>query len=135
MLLEQAAEGSATREYPFDLTADGERLTIDTRPLIKAIVKDLLQGRPAGHVAGRFHRTVAASVAALCRVIKMQTNIHRVCLAGGVFANDLLVSDVGARLTSHGFEVFVPRQAPAGDGGLSLGQVLVAHARLTEGVV
>jgi hydrogenase maturation protein HypF len=135
ILLEQAAEASATREYPFDLTADGPRMTIDTRPMIAAIVKDLKQGRSAEQVAGRFHRTLAAAVAALCRVIKMQTNIHRVCLAGGVFANDLLVSDVGSRLTSHGFEVFVPRQVPVGDGGVSLGQVLVAHARLTRGAV
>jgi hydrogenase maturation protein HypF len=60
--------------------------------------------------------------------------VWRVCLAGGVFANDLLGSDVAARLTALGFEVYMPREVPAGDGGLSLGQVLVAHARLSQGV-
>ncbi len=133
MLLEQAADTSATFEYPFDIDVDEGRLAIDTRPTIAAIVKDLVHGRSAGQVAGRFHRTMAAAIAAMCRVIKMQTDVWRVCLAGGVFANDLLGSDVAARLTALGFEVYMPREVPAGDGGLALGQVLVAHARLSQG--
>ncbi len=135
LMLEEIAESSATREYPFDIGTDDGRLTIDTRPTIAAIVKDLSVGRSAGQVAGRFHRTMAAAVVALCRLIKMQTDLSQVCLAGGIFANDLLVSDAAARLSSLGYEVFVPRDVPIGDGGLALGQVLVAGARMREGVI
>jgi hydrogenase maturation protein HypF len=51
-----------------------------------------------------------------------------VCLSGGVFNNDLLTSDLVARLETAGFETYLPREAPVGDGGIALGQVLVANA-------
>jgi hydrogenase maturation protein HypF len=134
LLLEEAADPSATHEYPFDLGPDQDgMLCLDPRPIVRAVVKDLVQHRTPGQVAGRFHRTVAAAVVAMCRVIGMQTQLRRVCLAGDLFANDLLVSDAAARLSTLGFEMFVPRRIPVGDAGLALGQVLVANARLAGG--
>lgn len=130
MLLEQAALSSATREYPFDVQVEDGRLVLDTRPIVAAIVKDLGKGRAPGEVAGRFHRTLAASILEVCRAIRGGTGLSRVCLGGGVFQNDLLLSDVASRLETCDFEVFVPREIPVGDGGIALGQVLVAHARL-----
>jgi hydrogenase maturation protein HypF len=130
MLLEQAASSSATREYPFDLDMLDGRLVLDTRPIVAAVVKDLVKGRVPGEVAGRFHRTLAAAILEVCRAIRGGTGLSRVCLSGGVFQNDLLLSDVASRLETCDFEVYVPRQAPVGDGGIALGQVLVAHARL-----
>jgi hydrogenase maturation protein HypF len=129
MLLEQAAHPSATFEYPFELDAQGGKIVVDTRPIVRAVVRDLRKGRSAGEVAGRFHRTMAAVILAVCRLMRGATGLSRVCLGGGVFQNELLVSDVTARLSSCGFEVFVPSEVPVGDGGIALGQVLVAHAR------
>jgi hydrogenase maturation protein HypF len=51
-----------------------------------------------------------------------------VVLGGGVFQNDRLTTELGARLTTAGLRVFLPRQVPIGDGGIALGQVLVANA-------
>ncbi len=130
MLLEQAALSSATREYPFDVEMQDGRLVLDTRPIVAAVVKDLLKGRAAGEVAGRFHRTLAAAALEVCRAIRGGTGLSRVCLGGGVFQNDLFLSDVASRLETCNFDVYVPRQAPVGDGGVALGQVLVANARL-----
>jgi hydrogenase maturation protein HypF len=129
ILLEQAADGSATFEYPFDLGVEAGRVVLDSRPIVAAVVKDLVKGRTAGEVAGRFHRTMAAGTLAVCRLLRGQTGLNRVCLGGGVFQNDLLTSDLAARLASCDFEVFVPREVPVGDGGIALGQVLVAHGR------
>lgn len=129
-LLEQIAEGGATREYPYDVGPEDGHLLIDPRPTIAAIVKDLRRGRPPAEVAGRFHRTMTAAALEMCRALRGATAVRRVCLGGGVFQNDLLTSDLVARLETVGFEVFVPRRAPVGDGGIALGQVLVANARL-----
>ncbi len=128
MALEQAAEGGATREYDFDVVSGNGGVLLDARPLVAAVVRDLRRGRPVGSVAGRFHRTIAAATLEVCRAIRGATGLGRVCLGGGVFQNDLLSSDLVARLETVGFEVFLPRQAPAGDGGIALGQVLVANA-------
>lgn len=128
ILLEQVAEGGATREYGFEVVAGNGGVLLDPRPIVVAVVKDLRRGRPVGEVAGRFHRTMAAATLEVCRAIRGMTGIGRVCLSGGVFNNDLLTSDLVARLETVGLEAFLPRQAPVGDGGIALGQVLVANA-------
>ncbi len=87
---------------------------LDARPIVTAVVRDLRRGRPRGEVAGRFHRTMAAATFEVCRAIRGVTGLGRVCLSGGVFNNDLLTSDLVARLETAGFEVFLPRQAPVG---------------------
>lgn len=132
MLLEQAASSSATFEYPFDVEYGDGRPILDTRPIVKAVVRDLQKGRGVPEVAGRFHRTMAAAITELCRLVRGSTGLERVVLAGGVFQNDLLLGDLVARLEACDFEVFVPREVPVGDGGISLGQALVARARLGE---
>ena len=129
MLLEQAASESATFEYPFELDEEEGRVVLDTRPIVCAVVKDLSKGRSPSDVAGRFHRTMAAGVLSVCRLLRGRTGLTRVCLGGGVFQNELLTSDLAARLGACDFEVFVPREVPVGDGGIALGQVLVAHGR------
>jgi hydrogenase maturation protein HypF len=130
--LEQAAECGATREYPFEVAMEPGGLVLDARPLVASIVTDLARGRPAGEVAGRFHRTIAAATLEVCRALRGVTGLERVCLSGGVFQSDLLTSDLVARLETVGFQVFLPRQAPVGDGGIALGQVLVGAARVAS---
>jgi hydrogenase maturation protein HypF len=128
MLLEQAAE-HASREYVYDIAQLDGRLVLDTRPIVRAAVRDLSRDRPAGAVAGRFHRTLAAAILEICREIRGGYGVNSVCLAGGVFQNDLLASDVAVRLSVVGFAVYLPHAVPVGDGGISLGQVVVANAR------
>jgi hydrogenase maturation protein HypF len=128
MLLEQVAEGGATREYGFDVGFEDGTIVVDARPIVGAVVRDLLRSRPRGEVAGRFHRTMTAATFEVCRAIRGATGLGRVCLSGGVFNNDLLTSDLVARLETAGFETYLPKEAPAGDGGIALGQVLVANA-------
>ena len=86
-----------------------------------------LPGRPPG--SGRFHRWLADAVVGVCLSLTDGHGLDDVCLAGGVFANDLLLDDVATELTARGRRVHHARAVPPGDGGLALGQVLVAHAR------
>jgi len=132
MLLEQAAEVGAIPEYPFGVEDEGGVLVLDTRPMIAAIVGDLSRGIGPGSVAGRFHRTLVSAVLEICRITRGGTGIDTVCLSGGVFQNELLTSNVVASLAACGFQVFVSEKVPAGDGGISLGQVLVAHGKMEE---
>jgi hydrogenase maturation protein HypF len=128
MLLEEAADSSATFEYGFELEQDDGHIVIDTRPIVGAVIRDLRKGRAPEEVAGRFHRTLSAATLAVCRLIRVQTGVEDVVLAGGVFNNDLLLSDTTARLQSFGLRVHTAAAVPVGDGGISLGQVYVAGA-------
>ncbi|GGX03392.1 carbamoyltransferase HypF [Streptomyces chartreusis] len=123
------APADDTTAYAFAL-GDGEPVRADSAPVIAAIVRDLREGRTAATVAARFHRGVAGLVHALCRRARERHGLDTVALTGGVFANTLLSSACAAALREDGFTVLRHRLVPPGDGGLALGQLMVA-ARTT----
>ncbi|TAN23866.1 MAG: carbamoyltransferase HypF [Acidobacteria bacterium] len=79
-------------------------------------------------LAARLHATLAAAITATCRTLRDAGAGDRVCLGGGVFQNQILLSATLQSLESSGFHVFVPQQVPMNDGGLSLGQAAIAQA-------
>ena len=127
MLLEQcaAAPGSPLDPVPVGIVDD--LVEIDTPALFGALVADL--GAPASSVADGFHSALAEAAARACAIVRERTGLDRAVLGGGVFHNDLFTSELSRRLTGIGFRVFLPREVPVGDGGIALGQVLVANAQ------
>jgi hydrogenase maturation protein HypF len=67
-----------------------------------------------------------------CERIASTTGIRTAALSGGCFQNRLLLSLTVPRLRAAGFQVLLHRQVPCNDGGLSLGQAVIAHFRSTE---
>ncbi|MFF0431207.1 carbamoyltransferase HypF [Streptomyces sp. NPDC004327] len=110
----------------------GAHLTADAAPLVRAVVADVLDGTPPAVVAARFHRAVARLVRAVCAAARAETGVETVALTGGVFANTVLSSACAAGLREDGFTVLRHRRIPPNDGGLALGQLVVA-ARITDG--
>jgi hydrogenase maturation protein HypF len=111
--------------YPFDL-ADGE---LDFRETIRGIARD--KGQPE-LVAGRFHNTLAEAIARVCSRIASENGISRVCLSGGTFQNFYLLARAVELLRKAGLEVYLHSRVPPNDGGLSLGQAVVANWRLSS---
>jgi hydrogenase maturation protein HypF len=103
---------------------------VDTRPLFRAAAEEVNQGEPAARIARRFHSSVVELVRVVCNRLRQSDGIDAVILSGGVFLNALLTREVGARLRGDGFRVYRHRLVPPNDGGLSLGQIAVAAARL-----
>jgi hydrogenase maturation protein HypF len=128
VLLEEIADTRATEPLRYAIADDGERFLVDARPLVGDVVDQLIAGASPAEISGRFHHTIAAIILAGCRLIRDRSGLTTVCLAGGVFANDILCRTATRTLSDHGFTVYMPRQLPPGDGGLCLGQALVAHA-------
>ena len=122
-----ALEGIETA-YPFAISS-GEPQEIDMRPAIEAIVSDLLAGKPPGWIAAAFHNTIVAVVLAVCGRLQKSEGIGRVCLSGGTFQNYYLLERTVAGLRLDGFEVFLHAKVPPNDGGISLGQAVIANAR------
>jgi len=131
VLLEMAASSRARSEYPFGLDEDCWPMKIDVRPTIDALLHDKAQGLPIGELAGRFHNTIAAVVQKVCRLLRQKTRIEKVALSGGVFQNCLLLGKITESLRSRGFTVLSHSRVPSNDGGIAIGQAVIAARRTT----
>ncbi len=126
--LEQMADASVSDSYPCTLSGG----QIHGSDLVAAVVEDLLRGQPGEIVSARFHNGLARVVAAAASEVRVEHGIATAVLSGGSFQNLLLLSRTRAYLEAEGFEVLVHRQVPPNDGGISLGQTVVANARLAS---
>jgi hydrogenase maturation protein HypF len=127
--LEAGALPGVEASYPFDISA-GDAWQIDGRPMIEGLVRDVLAAKPTGWISAAFHNTVAGIVVEVCLRLRSAERINRVCLSGGTFQNVYLVERALAALRAHDFEVFLHSQVPPNDGGISLGQAVIANASL-----
>ncbi|HSR83781.1 MAG TPA: carbamoyltransferase HypF [Streptosporangiaceae bacterium] len=127
--LEQVTGTGERASYPAAITSEMGELRVAGADLIRAVAEDLVAGVPVPVIAARFHNGVAAAIVAVCGQVRDRTGLRVVALSGGVFQNVLLTSQVVDRLTADGFRVLAHRRVPCNDGGISLGQAVVAGAR------
>jgi hydrogenase maturation protein HypF len=126
----KTASSEEDTAYPMKLVPDDDHWIISTRPLFEALLDDLGRNVPVATISRRFHNGLVEGFVELATRLQKKTALNRVCLSGGTFHNVYLSQRLEARLSEAGFEVFTQKEVPAGDGGLSLGQALVAAARL-----
>lgn len=139
MALEFAADREERGRYPLPLVetpapaglAPGQEsratlLELDWRPLLAALLADRERGVADARIAARFHRTLADAALSLAKA----AGLPRVALSGGCFQNRLLSELAASALRAAGFRVLLHRAVPANDGGIALGQIAVAAARL-----
>jgi hydrogenase maturation protein HypF len=130
--LESIAALGVERRYDFHLQ-EGDPTILDFRPMISALVKDLRLGKPAGDISSCFHNTLSEAIAEVCFRIKKSDGLDRVCLSGGTFQNFYLLDRTVRRLRACGFGVFLHAKVPCNDGGISLGQAVIANERMQQG--
>ena len=127
--LEALARGIAVDRprYVFGLqdpaTPEAQLFEIDAAPVVRAVVADVCAGVDPSAIAAAFHSSVVDLVAEVARRAQAEYGQLPIVLGGGVFQNGVLLSGVLARL---GDGVLWPRQLPANDGGLALGQILIS---------
>ena len=129
--LEMIADPGCCDRYQFELAADGRLM--QPEPVLRQIVRDAQANIPAPVIAAKFHRAVADGVARVASRIRKAEGLKRVALSGGVFQNRLLLEWTWRQLEADGFEVYAHHRVPTNDGGLSLGQAVVAAARMQAG--
>jgi hydrogenase maturation protein HypF len=112
--------------YKFEFT-DGE---INPKPAIQALISDYLAGTSIGKISSRFHNGLAHMVAVVCGKISKDSGLSEVALTGGVWQNITLLQKTVTLLEKDGFTVYIHRRVPANDGGLALGQAVIAAYRL-----
>ncbi|MFH1382304.1 MAG: carbamoyltransferase HypF [Chloroflexota bacterium] len=121
-----------TGSYPFSVIEQGDVNIVKIRELFAAVIADLTAGQSQASIAAKFHNTIARIILNLCQVISGKTGLTQVVLSGGVFQNRLLLRKAVSLLETEHFEVFTHRQVPCNDGGISLGQAVMANASLSQ---
>jgi hydrogenase maturation protein HypF len=129
--LEALADASAEGAYRFGIEP-GHPLVIDPAPVLAEVLDDLAAGTPAPTISMRFHRAVVAAMVDGCALVAEATGVRRVALAGGVFANRLVLGGATRELERSGYTTLTHVRLPANDGGVSFGQAVVAWARRHE---
>ena len=132
--LEAIADPHERGAYRFDLVAapagaaPDPALILDPRETVRAVAAELRAGVTAPIVSARFHHALADATADAIATLARARGLGTAVLAGGVFANRLLLERVAANLHATGLEVLVPELLPPGDGAISYGQIAVAAA-------
>ncbi len=120
--------------YPFRLDREEEGAArLNPAPMWRALLEDLLKGRSREEMAAAFHRGLAQSIAVTADTLCREANVGTVALSGGVFQNRILFEAVVAGLESRGLQVLTHRRVPGNDGGIALGQAVIAAAGRPSG--
>jgi len=120
-------EALVSESYPFSIDGEEGIGVVRLSELWSALVGDIRNQTPAPVISLKFHNTMAEITVKMCKSIAKESNIKRVALSGGVFQNRLLFRLTMAALQKEGFDVLTHRLVPPNDGGISLGQAVIAN--------
>ncbi len=130
--LEYYADVCCTEPYDFGIENGEEGFKVNTSFIIKQLVDDILAGYGMEYISSRFHATVADIVLEGCLHIRKINDLNNVILSGGVFQNITLLKMSVELLEKQGFKVFIHSEVPSNDGGISLGQSIMAIAQMMK---
>jgi len=127
--LENIASKEEISSYDFDIDLVNGKYIINTDKIIIGIIKDLKEKISREVISMVFHNTIIKFTVDMCIKISENCGIKKVALSGGVFQNKILLQGIYNRLKSKGFIVYINKEVPCSDGGISLGQMVIANER------
>jgi len=119
-------EAGQTGCYPFAIVEKNGLVQVKLGDLLAAVICDLQSRTSKAKIAARFHNSVAKIINTLCQTVSKKTGLSQVVLSGGVFQNRLLLGKTVNLLETSRLSVFTHQQVPCNDGGISLGQAVIA---------
>jgi hydrogenase maturation protein HypF len=123
-MLDPAEEGA----YPFEV----DQGTIRSGRAVQQLVGDVLGGVRIPVISARFHNGLVHVFRVVVEILAAEHGIQDVVLSGGVWQNITLLRRSLSSLQKAGYKVYIHSQVPTNDGGLSLGQAVIAAARLMQ---
>jgi hydrogenase maturation protein HypF len=123
---EALADGAEEQKYSFKV----DQHQVQVRTAIEALLEDVRSGVQVSKISAKFHNGLAQCVLDMCSNIRAESEIREVALSGGVWQNITLLRRTLSLLKEEGFRVYIHREVPTNDGGLSLGQAVIAAARM-----
>ena len=130
--LEMLADESIDDGYHWPLPRGKLPIVINPEPILCDIIDDLKAGVPLAVISAKFHNAVAEMVSGVCCLIRERDGLSKVALSGGVFQNLYLLKRTLGHLRKRGFKPYIHHQVPCNDGGIALGQAVIANAKVTS---
>ncbi|MFC8058245.1 carbamoyltransferase HypF [Bacillus cereus] len=133
--LEQAIDinDSSNPLLSYEIVASNGIRKIDIKPMFKELVSLIIKDKyTKGELSYRFHYTMVQMITETCKQIRQETGINKLVLSGGVFLNKFLLVEAYKSLKACKFEVYMHKQVPTNDGGISLGQAAIAAHRYKD---
>lgn len=118
-----------TLNYSFKLEKSANIYYIDTSSTWREILDDIKQHISSSEIAAKFHQSLAITTVKIVKQLKQENQFNQVILTGGVFQNQILLQQVKMRLEKLEINVLTHSIIPTNDGGLSLGQSVIAAAK------
>lgn len=128
---DHVANDTVQDAYPFELDRSAAPVEVDLRPAVRAAFEDLASGAPSGDISARFHNTLVAVTVEVAEELLADLGRVPVALTGGVFQNARLAAGVSEKLSNKN-KLLRHSEVPPGDGGIALGQALIADAFLGD---
>jgi len=122
-----ASESGTVDTYPFGIQSENGIRVIQLAEMLSELLADFKSGVENSLIAAKFHLTLARMTGEVCSLIASETGIRQVVLSGGVFQNRLLFNLIIRELEKGGLKPVFHRLVPCNDGGISLGQAVVAN--------
>jgi len=116
------------RKYQFKYAYENGIIIIDWESVIRGVVKDLKSGVKKPEISVKFHNTICDMIKETCNLLRKRYKIEKVCMSGGVFQNKYLSEHIKPILEKEGFGVYTHKNIPTHDGGIALGQAVLAGA-------
>lgn len=129
MWLEGIISRTPEAGYEFDLNQDNGSIVLSPEPMFRRLVTDLLSGVPARVMSRRFHEGVAQAWTRMALLAAEQTSCGHIVLSGGCFQNKFLLERISELLKLHQLNVLTPETVPMNDGGIALGQIVIANSQ------
>ena len=129
--LEMLADESVEDVYHWPLARGKFPIAINQEPILGDIIRDLEAGVPIAVISAKFHNAVAEMISGVCCLIRERDGLSKVALSGGVFQNIYLLKRTLSHLRRKGFMSYIHHQVPCNDGGIALGQAVIANAKVT----
>lgn len=115
--------------YPTDVFRSSDRIKLSPLPLFEKLLSDIRAGVDPERISRRFHQAIVSGYSRVCEMIRDDTGISTVALSGGCFQNSFLLMNFESELQRRNFRILSHGTVPTGDGGISLGQAVIANTQ------
>jgi hydrogenase maturation protein HypF len=125
--LEQQIDAGCSSSYGFNTVSMDDVMFIMYEHVIDQVLRDVRKQKKTGEIAAKFHNGLIHILHNVCCAVADKTGLNRIVLSGGCFMNMYLLKHLYKRLVSSGFKVYIHNRVPCNDGGISLGQAVIAN--------